>query len=140
MCNVSVVPYSTRLSTCTTGIEKGCLKTDFRKPLGKVTYHVACHQRVQRIGPRTKDLLLLIPDTQVQTIERCSGHDGTYAVKSETREASLKIVRPIVRAVNDADSDVIASDCPMAGNHIAHASGGRPSDHPLSLLRRAYAI
>ena len=69
----------------------GLLRTDFRQPLGDISYHVACHQRVQRIGPRTKDLLSLVPETTVKAIERCSGHDGTYAVKSETREASLKL-------------------------------------------------
>jgi glycerol-3-phosphate dehydrogenase subunit C len=118
----------------------GLLRTNFRKPLGDVSYHVACHQRVQNIGPRTRDILMLVPGTKVKSIERCSGHDGTYAVKSETREASLKIVRPIVRQVEAANADHLASDCPMAGNHIAHAAGGREAEHPMSLLRRAYAI
>jgi glycerol-3-phosphate dehydrogenase subunit C len=118
----------------------GLLKTDFRQPLGDISYHVACHQRVQRIGPRTKDLLSLVPETTVKAIERCSGHDGTYAVKSETREASLKIVRPIVRQVENAKPDFLASDCPMAATHISHAAGGQNTEHPLSLLRRAYAI
>ena len=118
----------------------GLLRTDFRQPLGDISYHVACHQRVQRIGPRTKELLSLVPETTVKAIERCSGHDGTYAVKSETREASLKIVRPIVRQVENAKPDFLASDCPMAATHISHASGGQNTEHPLSLLRRAYAI
>jgi glycerol-3-phosphate dehydrogenase subunit C len=118
----------------------GLFRTDFRRPLGDVTYHVACHQRVQKIGPRTRDILTLVPETNVRTIERCSGHDGTYAVKSETRDASLKIARPIVRQIEASNPDHIASDCPMAGSHIANAAGGRHAEHPLSLLRRAYAI
>jgi len=61
----------------------GRLKTDFKQQLGKVAYHAACHQRVQNIGPKTRDLLQLIPGTEVQSIERCSGHDGTYGVKAE---------------------------------------------------------
>ena len=95
---------------------------------------------MQNIGPRTRDILTLVPETTVKSIERCSGHDGTYAVKTETRDASMKIVRPIVRQVESANPDHIASDCPMAGNHIAAAAGGREADHPMSLLRRAYAI
>ncbi|MBZ0218747.1 MAG: hypothetical protein K8F25_19480, partial [Fimbriimonadaceae bacterium] len=55
------------------------LKTDFPNPLGKVTYHAACHQRVQNVGRKTLETLSLIPDTDVTIIERCSGHDGTYA-------------------------------------------------------------
>ena len=61
----------------------GKLNTDFKNPLGKVAYHVACHQRVQSIGTKTRDVLPLVPETEVRYIERCSGHDGTYAVKKE---------------------------------------------------------
>jgi glycerol-3-phosphate dehydrogenase subunit C len=31
----------------------GKLNTDFKQALGKVSYHAACHQRVQNIGPKT---------------------------------------------------------------------------------------
>jgi Fe-S oxidoreductase len=60
----------------------GLVKTDFKTSLGKVAYHVACHQRVQNIGMKTREFLQLIEGTEVTAIERCSGHDGTYAVKS----------------------------------------------------------
>ncbi|MEE8364265.1 MAG: heterodisulfide reductase-related iron-sulfur binding cluster, partial [Gammaproteobacteria bacterium] len=58
----------------------GLLKTEFKNEIGKISYHVACHQRVQKIGLKTRDILSLIPNTEIDTIERCSGHDGTYAV------------------------------------------------------------
>jgi len=119
----------------------GKLNTDFRKPLGKVAYHVACHQRVQRIGMKTRDMLGLVPDTEVVAIERCSGHDGTYAVKKEFHEISMKLVRPVAKRVQQAEADHIASDCVMAGHHIAHAvADGRESVHPMTLLRKAYGI
>ena len=72
---------------------EGLVATDFPNPLGKVAYHAACHQRVQAIGQRTREFLSLIPNTEVTMIERCSGHDGTYAVKAETHEAAMKIAR-----------------------------------------------
>ena len=50
-----------------------------------------CHLRVQNIGLKTRDMLKLVPDTTVDVIERCSGHNGTYAVKKEFRAASVKI-------------------------------------------------
>ena len=118
----------------------GLLRTDFHRPLGRIAYHVACHQRVQRIGPRTRDVLSLVPGTEIETIERCSGHDGTYAVKAETRAASMRIVRPVARQVTAQEPDHVTSDCPMAGAHIAHASGERAFAHPVSLLRTAYGI
>ena len=120
---------------------EGLLRTDFRHSLGTVAYHAACHQRVQNIGSKTRDVLGLVPDTRVSVIERCSGHDGTYAVKRESYAHSMKIVRPVVRRVRDEEPDHFGSDCPMAGNHIAHGLGdGRSADHPLTLLRKAYGI
>ena len=120
---------------------EGLLRTDFRHSLGTVSYHAACHQRVQNFGSKTRDVLGLVPDTRVSVIERCSGHDGTYAVKRESYPHSMKIVRPVVRRVRDEEPDHFGSDCPMAGNHIAHGLGdGRSADHPLTLLRKAYGI
>ena len=73
----------------------GLLRTDFKAAqLGKVSYHVPCHLRVQNIGLKTRDVLRLVPGTTVDVIERCSGHDGTYAVKSEFRDAAVKIGAP----------------------------------------------
>ncbi|MCB1540735.1 MAG: glycerol-3-phosphate dehydrogenase, partial [Rhodoblastus sp.] len=120
---------------------EGKLKTDFRRGLGKVAYHAACHQRVQNIGPKTKEILSLIPDTELEVIERCSGHDGTYAVKSEFHELAMKIVKPVVARVNAAEPDRLSSDCAMAGHHIAHARAkGDQPEHPITLLRKAYGV
>jgi len=119
----------------------GKLKTDFAKPLGKVAYHVACHQRVQRIGMKTRDALQLVPDTEIETIERCSGHDGTYAVKSECHDAAVKICRPVVSRVKQANVDHYTSDCVIAGHHIESGlADGREPEHPLSLLKLAYGL
>lgn len=121
--------------------KEGKLKTDFKQPLGKVAYQAACHQRVQNIGPKTKEILSLVPDTEVDMIERCSGHDGTYAVKKEFHEFAMKIVKPVVARVNQAKPDHYGSDCAMAGHHIAHArADGSAPEHPMTLLRLAYGI
>ena len=117
------------------------LKTDFNQSLGNVAYHVACHLRVQNIGMKTRDVLELVPNTTVHPIERCTGHDGTYAVKSEFHETSMKICRPVVNSVVRANAAHYSSDCPMAGHQIEN---GMESDlqpeHPMSLLRLAYGI
>ncbi|MDA8362411.1 MAG: heterodisulfide reductase-related iron-sulfur binding cluster [Gammaproteobacteria bacterium] len=119
----------------------GKLRTDFKKSLGRISYHVACHLRVQNIGMKTRDLLQLVPQTQVEAIERCSGHDGTYAVKSEFHESSMKIAGPVVDRVRQADADHYSSDCPMAGHQIENGlDTGKAPEHPLALLREAYGI
>lgn len=119
----------------------GLLRTDFKASLGKVAWQVPCHQRVQKIGPRTREILQLVPDTEVVTIERCSGHDGTYGVKHKTYALSRKLARPVENRVAQAEPTHFTSDCPMAGGHIAHGLGDKPpAEHPLSLLRKAYGI
>jgi glycerol-3-phosphate dehydrogenase subunit C len=117
------------------------MNTDFKQSLGKVMIHSACHQRVQNMGPKTRQLLSLIPDTEVSTVDRCSGHDGTYALKEEFHEASVKICRPVVNKIKQGEVDYYGSDCPMAGKHIENVMNtGFETVHPISMLRKAYAI
>ncbi len=121
--------------------KEGRLSTSFKQSLGKVAYHVACHLRVQNIGLKTREILQMIPGTTIETIERCSGHDGTYAVKSEFHQASMKICRPVVDRVKAAECDHYGSDCPMAGHQIENGlRDGKTPEHPMSLLRLAYGI
>ena len=119
----------------------GKLNTHFKNPLGKVAYHVPCHQRVQNIGPKTREVLQLVPGTTIEVIERCSGHDGTYAVKREFHEISMKICRPVVEHVKTADADHYVSDCPMAAHQIENGLGRvKKPGHPLLLLKMAYGL
>ncbi|MDE2252567.1 MAG: Fe-S oxidoreductase [Gammaproteobacteria bacterium] len=122
--------------------QAGLLRTDFKARLGRVSYHVPCHLRVQNIGLKTRDVLRLVPDTTVDVIERCSGHDGSYAVKSEFRAASMKIAQPVIARVAAGNADYYSSDCPMAGHQIRSGLGGqaREPTPPLQLLRIAYGI
>jgi len=119
----------------------GKLRTDFTGSLGTVSYHVPCHLRVQNIGLKTRDLLRLVPGTTVDVIERCSGHNGTYAVKQEYRAASMRIAKPVISRVAGAAADHYSSDCPMAGHQIESGlDGAKEPEHPMRLLRTAYGL
>jgi glycerol-3-phosphate dehydrogenase subunit C len=126
----------------------GLLKTDFKTALGRVSYHIPCHGRVQNIGRKTEEMFKLIGQTvqlQLNTVERCSGHAGTYGVKTPTHPVAMKIGKPVFRAMAKDEPDVISSDCALAGHHIAQgmAQAGTPAkalQHPLSLLRQAYGL
>jgi len=120
----------------------GLLKKDFTRALGNVSYHIPCHSRVQNMGQKTRELLEMIPGTKVTTVERCAGHDGTWGVKTEYFENSMKIGRPVFRLMAEAAPDWISSDCPIAARHIRQGMGAQASAaqkaHPLTLLRKAY--
>jgi glycerol-3-phosphate dehydrogenase subunit C len=119
---------------------EGLLRTNFATSLGKISYQVPCHLRVQNVGLKTRDVLQLVPETAVQAIERCSGHDGTYGVKKEYAAASRKIAGPVARQVENAEAQHFTSDCPMAAEQIAAVAEGATPTHPIQLLRKAYGI
>ncbi len=124
----------------------GLLKTDFSNNLGNVSYHVACHLRVQNVGQKTRELLQMIPDRSINTIERCSGHAGTWGVKKEFHQTSMKIGRPVFRQAGEhpnGEVNWVASDCQLAAHHIEQGMQGKADDkvaHPLTLLRMAYGL
>lgn len=123
----------------------GLLKTEFNHVLGNVSYHIPCHSRVQNVGRKTADMLQMIPDTKINVVERCSGHAGTYGVKKEYHQMSMKIGKPVFKAMASESPDYISSDCQLAGHHIEQGfevNGLKKAEmaHPLSLLRKAYGI
>jgi Fe-S oxidoreductase len=120
----------------------GLLKTDFKRPLGNVSYHIPCHSRVQNMGQKTREALQLIPETSIVAVERCAGHDGTWGVKTEFFDLSMKIGRPVFRQMGESNPDFISSDCPIAARHIQQGMGASRAvkAHPLTLLRMAYGL
>ena len=126
----------------------GLLKTDFKAALGRVSYHIPCHGRVQNIGRKTEEMFKLIGskvEVTLNTVERCSGHAGTYGVKTPTHPVAMKIGKPVFKAMAKDQPDYISSDCALAGHHIAQGMdiNGTPAKalrHPLSLVRLAYGL
>jgi glycerol-3-phosphate dehydrogenase subunit C len=127
----------------------GLLKTDFTRPLGKISYQIPCHTRVQNIGKKTEEMLKMVPETFVQTNERCSGHAGTYGVKLPYHETAMKIGKPLFKKMAEhpqgGQPDFISSDCPLGGHHIdqgfdVNALGTPRLEHPLTLVRIAYGL
>ena len=117
----------------------GRLATDFQRSPGKVLYQVPCHLKVQDIGFRSRDLLQLIPGSEVVTVERCTGHDGTWSMKTEYFPLSMKVGRPVFDAVLVERPDRVATDCPLAGLQIRQGTGKTPK-HPIQIVAEAYGL
>jgi Fe-S oxidoreductase len=128
----------------------GLLKTDFKGKLGTVSYHIPCHGRVQNVGKKTEEFLKLVPQTTVNTVERCSGHSGLWGTRKEFHGMAMKIGKPVFKRMAEAKPDYISSDCQLAGHHIEQGienfskdalDGKAPSNaHPLTLARIAYGL
>ncbi|MEI7565436.1 MAG: heterodisulfide reductase-related iron-sulfur binding cluster [Polynucleobacter sp.] len=123
----------------------GLLKTNFTTELGHVSYHLACHSRVQNIGQKTAEALRLIPGTEVNVVERCSGHSGTWGVKKEFHEMAKKIGKPVFKRMAEEEPNFISSDCQLAGHHIEQGMTELglphiPMAHPLTLMAKGYGL
>ncbi len=116
---------------------EGRLIKDFKWSPGRVAYQIPCHMRVQHIGAKSMELLKLIPDTEVALIERCSGHDGSWGMKKEYFELSLKVGRNLFREIEELKPDMVSTDCPLSGLQIEQATGLKPL-HPVEIFSRAY--
>jgi glycerol-3-phosphate dehydrogenase subunit C len=116
---------------------EGKLNRNFKTGAGEISYHMPCHLRAQNIGYKTRDVLALLPDTKIRVVEECSGHDGTWAMKTENFEQSLKRGRRAFDAMSEGDPKVTCSDCPMAAIQIEQGVGRRPMN-PMQILAKSY--
>jgi Fe-S oxidoreductase len=112
-------------------------------PAQKVAYHFPCHLKVQKIGYKSRDLLRLIPGTEVTLVDNCCGMDGTWGMKKEFYELSIEVAQKATRAVADAREEaaggsfVVSSDCPLASLQLEKTTGQKVR-HPVVILRDAY--
>jgi glycerol-3-phosphate dehydrogenase subunit C len=115
---------------------------------GGVTLHIACHARAQNMGQKAAELLRLVPGAEVAVVERCSGHGGSWGIRKDNFDTALKVGRPVARSAAKNAKPHLASECPLAGEHIVQGmaflsdDGTRPdhADHPIELFARAYGI
>ncbi|WP_437969673.1 hypothetical protein WMF04_10425 [Sorangium sp. So ce260] len=113
------------------------LNREFKKGLGTIAYHAACHLRAQKIGFPGARVLGVVPDTEVRVIEQCSAVDGTWGMKAEHYETGRKYASKLVRGV--AGADVIVSDCTLAGLRMVKENGAKVL-HPVEALVHAYGL
>ena len=124
---------------------------DGLEPLdGSVTVHLACHSRAQNMGQKAAELLRLIPDADVDVVERCSGHGGSWGMMKGNFDTALKVGRPVARKAVEKAPKYVVSECPLAGFHIlqgmerlAEKEDTPPeipvhAPHPIQLLAKSY--
>lgn len=117
---------------------------------GPVSAHIACHARAQNMGHKGAEMLRLLPGMDLNVVERCSGHGGSWGVMKDNFETAMKVGRPVFRKVrNDGKARYVASECPLASLHMAQGmertrqNGGTLPQvvaHPILLVARAYGL
>ena len=117
------------------------------KSLNKsITLHSSCHSRAQNIGPKSAQILKLIPDTKTINVEKCSGHGGTWGIKKKWNKTARKVGLSAAKQVFKEEG-IIASTCPLAGLHLQDINEQiklRKSDnkiyHPIELIAKSYGF
>jgi glycerol-3-phosphate dehydrogenase subunit C len=113
-------------------------KKDFQSTPGKeLAYHAPCHLRAQAVGFKGRELLQQIPGVEAKSVLECCGHDGTYAMKVESFEASKRIGQKAFEAMQEPKAEVWATECPLAAVQFQQHAGVKPM-HPMSVLAKAY--
>jgi glycerol-3-phosphate dehydrogenase subunit C len=115
------------------------LSNDFKKGLGRVAYHAACHLRAQKIGYPAVRVLGAVPETEVEVVEQCSAVDGTWGMKTQHYEMGRHYAQKLSRGIDRAESQVIVTDCALSARRIL-AENGRAPLHPVEALAEAYGL
>jgi Fe-S oxidoreductase len=118
---------------------EGRLELDFPQAIGRLTYHQPCHLKYQAIGNRTVELLRTTGAEVVVIDKGCSGHDGTWAMKTEYFDLAQGVARRLHRAVAEAEAELNVTDCTLAGLQITQGTG-KEVHHPIEILARAYGL
>jgi glycerol-3-phosphate dehydrogenase subunit C len=116
------------------------LNKDFKEtPSTKIAYQIPCHLRAQNIGYKSMELLRAIPNVKVELVEHCSAMDGTWGMKKQFFELSLKQAKKVFREVDQATPDTVCTDCPLSALQIEYGTKKKPV-HPVEVLHRAYGF
>ena len=118
--------------------ERGRLDLGFSEKIGKVRYHQPCHLKAQNIGFKAQQLMELIPGAEVSRMQCCSGHDGSWSVKKENFEASMKVGKPLFKFMKTEDACAV-TDCPLSAVQVQQGTGKKPV-HPIVVMARAYGL
>ena len=122
----------------------GALSLEFTQTTQRIAYQVPCHLRDQNIGFKSKELMELT-GAQVELIEKCSGHDGSWGAKVEFFDLSMKIAKKAVRPIVNSKPHLVASDCPLSALQLDQAGAtqqntGSTTQHPIQIIRDAYGL
>ena len=118
--------------------KEGRLNTEFNRLDMSVGYHAPCHLKSVGVTREPIELMELIPGITVKPFsDKCCGMGGTYGLKANNYDLSMKIGKRLFEEVIAADVDQVVTGCGACGMQIFQGTA-RESCHPLKLLAKAY--
>lgn len=118
----------------------GKLRTDFQPLALDAGYHMPCHLQALGAGTPLKDLLHLIPELRVHTIDKgCSGMAGAYGLTKENFRNSLRIGWGLISRMRQPDLNIGTTECSSCKMQMEQGTT-TPTLHPLKLLALSYGL
>jgi Fe-S oxidoreductase len=106
----------------------------------RVGYHQPCHLRTLDVGTPGLDLIRLIPEIDVQLIDRgCSGMAGTFGLARKNFRTSLRAGRGLQQRLRDDDLEIGSTECGSCRMQMEQGSIKR-TIHPIKLLSLSYGL
>ncbi len=120
--------------------DAGKLNRDFRPLPLSLGHHVPCHIKARPGRPRGPELLALIPELRVETIDvSCSGMAGVYGLTRQNYETSLLAGKPMLDELARPKHLYGSSECSSCRMQMQEGTGKRAL-HPVQYLALAYGL
>jgi len=105
-----------------------------------VGYHTPCHLRALGKDTPLVELLGLIPQIRLHTIDKgCSGMAGAYGLTTENFRNSLRIGWGLISRMRQGDLSIGATECSTCKMQMEQGTP-TPTLHPLKLLALSYGL
>jgi FAD/FMN-containing dehydrogenase/Fe-S oxidoreductase len=103
--------------------------------LKRAAYHQPCHSKVNNVGAEPMKLIELIPEESVENLNAgCCGLSGTFGMKTDNFDMSLKIGAKLFSRIEQAAPDVVFTPCGVCQTQIMQGAPEAKVVHPLRLL------
>jgi len=119
---------------------QGKLKTNLEPLNLDAGYHTPCH--LKALGQETplQELLKLIPEMRVHTIEEgCSGMAGAYGLTKQNFRTSIRIGWNLISRMRSDDLTIGTTECSSCKFQMEQGTT-TPTLHPLKLIALSYGL
>jgi FAD/FMN-containing dehydrogenase/Fe-S oxidoreductase len=118
----------------------GRFRTDFQPLKLEVGYHAPCHLKALGDDLPLRNLLALIPELRVRTIEEgCSGMAGAYGLTRENFRTSIRLGWGLISRMRGDEFDVGSTECSSCKIQMEQGTSS-PTLHPLKLIALSYGL
>ena len=108
---------------------EGMLDLEFPKAPKSIAYHLPCHLKVQK-SATSRATSSRLTGAAVTTVEKCSGHDGTWAMKVEYFDESMKVGKKLFDAARSPRTPRSSRPTARSPSVQIHQGTSRPVKHP----------